>query len=158
MLRDKYLLLRKRINEWEQPLGSNGCLREIRRNNLKPALNTYCLHKYFYFPGALENVDHEQKHPVIVLCPLKRNDYKIMTVGLKDASLLPALYPLEKHLYKQALHAPLSESESPPSCRLPGIQAVPNKLHLLSSLKFTVHFYDVKTQEPGLGGPVTGRR
>ena len=77
-----------------------------------------------------------------------------MTVGLKDAFQLPAHHSLEKCLYKPCM-LPLLEMTF---LFLAG--SLVHKLSLINStcflsLKFTVHFYDTETQEPGLGGPVT---
>ena len=84
---------------------------------------------------------------MIVLCPL---DHKIMTVGLKDTSLLPALHSLEKCLDKPCI---------PPLWRatfLFLVGSLVSKLSLINTacflfLKFSIHSYVIETQEPGLG-------
>ena len=108
------------------------------------------MHKYFYFPGALKNVDHEERYPVIVLCLLNSNDHKIMTMGLKDTSPLPAFLSLEKCLYKPYM-LPLRGV-----IFLFFVDSLIYKLSLINSacflsLKFNVYFYDIETQELGLG-------
>ena len=69
-------------------MGSDGSLGKIKSNHLKPVGASISI-----FQELWKNVDHGERHPVIVSCPLNSNN--IMTVGLTDFPT-PSLSPFGK--------------------------------------------------------------